>query len=83
MELVQYEKTKGTVQINPAKYFEGISSELWDYHIGGYQVLNKYLKYRKGKSLEDPIHYCRMVTTLAKLVDYQAQIKQIIVTIIQ
>ena len=65
MELVQYEKTKGTVQISP---------ELWNYHIGGYQVLNKYLKDRKGKSLEDPIHYCRMVTALALTIEMQREI---------
>lgn len=74
VEFVQYDETRGTVQINPVKHFEGISPELWNYHIGGYQVLNKYLKDRKGKSLEDPIHYCRMVTALALTIEMQREI---------
>ena len=61
-------------RINPDKHFDGISPELWIYHIGGYQVLNKYLKDRKNKTLEDPIHYCRIVTALAKTIEIQREI---------
>ncbi|MFA7543542.1 MAG: type ISP restriction/modification enzyme [Candidatus Cloacimonadaceae bacterium] len=74
VEYIKYNKDKGSVQINPDKYFEGITPELWNYHIGGYQVLNKYLKDRKGKMLEEPSHYCRMVTALAFTIDAQARI---------
>jgi hypothetical protein len=83
VEFIQYDEASDKVQINPDKYFEGISPELWNYHIGGYQVLHKYLKDRKGKSLADPIHYCRMATALALTIDIQARIDQIIGTIIQ
>lgn len=83
VESIKYDEHNGTVQINPDKHFEGITLELWNYHIGGYQVLHKYLKDRKGKSIADPIHYCRMVTALAISIDFQAQIDQIIGTIIQ
>lgn len=83
VDYIKYNENNGTVQINPDKHFEGITQELWNYHIGGYQVLHKYLKDRKGKSLADPIHYCRMVTVLALTIDLQARIDQIIGTIIQ
>ncbi len=83
VEYIKYDEHNGTVQINPDKHFEGITPELWNYHIGGYQVLHKHLKDRKGKSLADPIHYSRMVTALALTIDIQAQIDQIIGTIIQ
>lgn len=83
VEFIQYDEDKSIVQINPDKHFEGITPELWNYHIGGYQVLHKYLKDRKGKSLADPIHYCRMVTALALTIDIQSRIDQIIGTIIQ
>lgn len=83
VESIMYDEHNGTVQINPDKHFEGITPELWNYHIGGYQVLHKYLKDRKGKSIADPIHYCKMVTALAISIDFQAQIDQIIGTIIQ
>lgn len=83
VEFIQFDEDKSIVQINPDKHFEGITPELWNYYIGGYQVLHKYLKDRKGKSIANPIHYCRIVTSLAISIDYQARIDQIIGTIIQ
>ena len=83
VDFVEYGEGSGIVRINADKYFEGISPELWNYHIGGYQVLHKYLKDRKGKSLSDPIHYCRMVTALAKTIELQASIERNINTLIQ
>lgn len=74
---VTYNPSAQTVRINPDKHFDGISPELWNYHIGGYQVLNKYLKDRKGKSLEDAIHYCRIVTALAKTIEIQREIDEV------
>lgn len=64
----------GVVKINATKYFEGVPEEVWNYHIGGYQVLHKYLKDRKGRKMEDPRHYCRIVTALAKTIELQKEI---------
>ena len=62
------------IYINDDKYFEGISPKVWNYHIGGYQVLAKYLKNRKGRILEDAPHYCRIVTALQKTIEIQTHI---------
>jgi predicted helicase len=61
------DETAGRVYINPMQYFEGITPELWDFHIGGYQVLEKWLKDRRGRTLsfEDLLHYQRIVVALA------------------
>ncbi|MCK9177627.1 MAG: hypothetical protein M0P93_01305 [Candidatus Cloacimonetes bacterium] len=83
VEFIKYAEVNCTVQINEYKHFEGISPELWHFHIGGYQVLHKYLKDRKGKTLNDPIHYCRMVTALALTIEIQAHIDYSIDTLIQ
>ncbi len=32
------------------KYFEGIPPEVWNFHIGGYQVCEKWLKDRRDRS---------------------------------
>ena len=72
VEFIKYED-KSIVQINPDKHFEGITPELWNYHIGGYQVLHKYMKGHKGKSLSNLIHYCLMVIALALTIDIQAK----------
>ncbi len=74
IEFIRFDEHNGTVQINDDKYFEGITTELWNYHIGGYQVLHKYLKDRKGKSLADPIHYSRMATALKETISLQTEI---------
>lgn len=36
---------------NKTQYFNNVPKKVYDFHIGGYQVLNKYLKDRKGKEL--------------------------------
>ncbi|MDY0151267.1 MAG: type ISP restriction/modification enzyme [Candidatus Cloacimonas sp.] len=74
VEAVSYKAADRTVRINSDKYFDNISAELWNYHIGGYQVLHKYLKDRKGKTLDDPIHYCRIVTAISKTIELQREI---------
>lgn len=39
------------LSINATQYFEPVPPEIFNFHIGGYQVLNKYLKDRKGRTL--------------------------------
>ncbi len=39
------------LNINATQYFEPVPPEIYSFHIGGYQVLNKYLKDRKGRTL--------------------------------
>jgi len=76
VEHVSYDVAQGRIYINQDKYFEGISPEVWSYHVGGYQVLHKYLKDRKGRTMDDPIYYCRIVTALSKTMEYQARIDE-------
>jgi hypothetical protein len=55
------------------KRFADISPEVWEYHIGGYQVADKWLKDRKGKELssEEITHYARVVTAIAETITIQ------------
>ncbi len=50
------------------QYFEGISPEVWEFRIGGYQPMEKWLKDRKGRALsfDDLDHYRRMGFALAE-----------------
>ena len=74
VEKPRYEK--GKLYINKDQYFEGISHEVWEYQIGGYQVCDKWLKDRKGRplSLDDITHYCKVVTSLKKTIEVQSKI---------
>jgi hypothetical protein len=67
------------VHVNETQYFEGIAPEVWNYYIGGYQVLNKWLKDRKDRRLsaEDIKHYTRIATALFHTITIQAQIDKL------
>jgi predicted helicase len=71
---VQYEN--GQVYINNNYYFEPVLEEIWNYHIGGYQVCHKWLKDRKGRSLslEEIEQYCKIVTSISKTILIQKEI---------
>lgn len=49
---VKYKDKK--VWINKEQYFDDVPFIAWDYHVGGYDVLNHFLKDRKGKKLTNP-----------------------------
>jgi predicted helicase len=74
VEKPKYDEERQMVFINEKNYFEGISTEVWNYHIGGYQVMEKYLKDRKGRLMEDPGHYCKMATALQETILVQQKI---------
>jgi len=77
IEKITYKEDEQRIYINKDKYFEGIVPDVWNYHIGGYQVLNKYLKDRKGRNMDDAPHYCRIVTALSKTIKIQKKIDEI------
>ena len=60
--------------------FHGVPEEVWDFHIGGYQVCYKWLKDRKGRRLsdEDVAHYQRIVVALNETVRVMAEIEEVI-----
>ena len=76
IEKIQYAENEQRIYINNEKYFEGITPEVWNYYIGGYQVLRKYLKDRKTRKMNDPRHYCRVITAISKTVQIQKQIDE-------
>jgi hypothetical protein len=47
---------------------------VWEYQIGGYQVMDKYLKDRKGRKMDDPRHYIHIATAIAKTIEIQEEI---------
>jgi predicted helicase len=72
-----YVESEQRVYINKIHYFEGVEPEVWTYQIGGYQVMHKYLKDRKGRQMDDPRHYIHIATALAKTIEIQAEIDEI------
>ncbi len=58
----------GRVHINPDQYFENVPQIAWEFHIGGYQPAQKWLKDRKGRALsfEDVMHYQKIIKILCE-----------------
>jgi len=53
-------------QNKPGQYFEGVPPEVWEFYVGGYQVCQKWLKDRRGRTLsyDDLTHYQKVVLAL-------------------
>lgn len=69
-----------TVWINSNQRFEGVPENVWNFHIGGYQVCEKWLKDRKGRTLsvDDIIHYQRIIVALDETIRIMAEIDKAI-----
>ncbi len=56
--------------INHSAYFSGVSQEIYDYRIGGYCVLDKYLKSHKNESC-DFDHVTNIIKAIACTIEIQ------------
>ncbi len=71
-----YEPREERIYINKSQYFAPVPLELWEYPIGGYQALEKWLKDRRERrlSLEEIKTYCRVVTAIRRTIALQEEI---------
>ncbi len=80
VEKVNYDEINQHAYINKEQYFEGVPADVWNFHIGGYQVCHKWLKDRKGRNLsyEDITHYQKIVVALKETIRLMAENDEII-----
>ena len=80
VEKVAYDENNQRVYINKTQYFEGVPPEVWNFHIGGYQVCHKWLKDRKGRTLsyDERVHYQKIVVALKETIRLMEEIDEII-----
>jgi len=74
---IAYDTEKKRIYINNDKYFDNVSSDVWNYFIGSYQVLKKYLQERKDLNLEDSRYYGRIITAISNTIEIQNRIDYI------
>ena len=71
-----------TVWIDQSKTagFKGVPEAVWNFHIGGYQVCEKWLKDRKGRTLakDDIAHYQKIVVALNETIRLMKEIDEVI-----
>ena len=58
----------------------GVTEEVWNFYIGGYQVCQKWLKDRKNRPLsdEDILHYQKIIVVLQETIKLMQQIDETI-----
>ncbi len=61
--------------------FKGVSEEVWNFHIGGYQVCRNWLKDRKGRVLSDGEvkHYTAIAAAISKTIRLMAEVDESII----
>ncbi|MGH6935490.1 MAG: type ISP restriction/modification enzyme, partial [Methylocella sp.] len=66
------------ISINKTQSFKPVPQAVWDFHIGGYQVLDKYLKSRKGRklTLDEINHVSAIADSLAFTIEQMARIDE-------
>lgn len=60
--------------------FAGVPEAVWNFHIGGYQVCEKWLKDRKGRTLskDDIAHYQKIVVAISETIRLMKEIDETI-----
>ena len=65
-------ETTCDVYLSGLAYWSNVPAAVWEYYIGGYQVIKKWLSYREGKLLgrplikDDTTDEARYVTAMAR-----------------
>ena len=91
VEKAAYDAETQTIWLDKAKTrgFTGVPEEVWNFHIGGYQVCHKWLKDRQAKGGKNPrpgrvltdediTHYCKIVTAIHHTIRIMGEIDEVI-----
>lgn len=67
------------VYINENQFFDGLRPEVWNFEVGGYQVMFQWLKERRNcfLSLEEIRQYCKVATSVSRTIELQMIIDEI------
>ena len=61
-------KTTYDIYLNEVAYWKNVPFKVWNYHIGGYQVIKKWLSYREKELIDRSLtlEEIREMTTIAR-----------------
>jgi type ISP restriction-modification system protein len=76
--MVRYAPAEQSIAINMAQSFKPLPPAVWEFRIGGYQVLDKYLKSRRGRmlSLDEINHVGAIADSLSFTIEQMARIDE-------
>ena len=72
--------SKAGLFINKESYFSGMAEDCFDFYVGSYQPLQKWLKDRKGMALtnDDINHYKQMIVAIQRTIEIMDEIDRVI-----
>ena len=78
VEEPRYDSQHERLHINKTQHFSPVPVDVWAFHIGGYQVLDKYLKSRQGRtlSLDEIERVSNVVNILRFTIDQMERIEE-------
>ncbi|MGC8979591.1 type ISP restriction/modification enzyme [Caldisericum sp.] len=83
VKITQVKRENGVVHINNEQHIEGISEEVWNYYICGYQVLDKWLKSREGRIIKGQEFeiFQKIVKSIEETINVQKDIDQVVLSV--
>ncbi len=71
-----YVSKEDPAQDKKGQHFEGVPPRVWEFHIGGYRVCEKWLKDRRGRQLsfEDLTHYQKVIVAIQETIRLMEEI---------
>jgi len=77
VEFVEFRN--GQVCINKEQFFEGVPEKVWNFYMGGYQVLDKWLKSRKKRELSSSEieQFIQIVEIIKHTIGYMQKIDEV------
>lgn len=76
IEKIAYNAESKRLFVNDSLYFDNVDSSVWEYKIGGYIVLDKYLKSHKGEEI-DYKYFQRIIQALHKTLELESKIARV------
>ena len=75
IEFCKFEDNK--IKINSSQYFDNINEEVYNYSIGGYKPIEKYIKARETLTLNDIMHIQKVISVIEKTIELQKSIDEV------
>ncbi|MCL2710002.1 MAG: N-6 DNA methylase [Planctomycetaceae bacterium] len=74
VEKLEYKN--GKAWINATQFFDNVPSDVWNFYTGGYQPAQKWLKDRKGRTLDfdDIVHYQKIIRVLKETIEVMNEV---------
>jgi predicted helicase len=75
----RFDRQLGRIHINSEQFFTGIDEDMWEYRIGDYNPLAKWLESRRNRELtaDDRRHFETFATAIRKIVDVLDEMEEV------